>query len=40
MEESDFQKRVYQLCSQIPAGSYTTYLEIARALNTAPRAGT
>lgn len=33
-----FQKRVYHLLAQIPAGRVTTYGSLARALNTSPRA--
>ncbi len=33
-----FQKRVYHLLKQIPAGRVTTYGAIAKALNTSPRA--
>ncbi|KAK3196783.1 hypothetical protein K4F52_000127 [Lecanicillium sp. MT-2017a] len=33
-----FQKRVYHLLKQIPAGRVTTYGALARALNTSPRA--
>jgi hypothetical protein len=35
-----FQKRVCDLCSQVPRGKVTTYGRIAKALNSSPRAGT
>jgi methylated-DNA-[protein]-cysteine S-methyltransferase len=34
MNTTDFQERVYALCSRVPAGRVTTYGEIAMALNT------
>lgn len=35
---TDFQMRVYALCKRVPKGKVTTYGEIARALNSSPRA--
>ncbi|MBS3148714.1 MGMT family protein [Candidatus Woesearchaeota archaeon] len=33
-----FQQKVYSLCEQIPKGKVSTYGELARALNSSPRA--
>ena len=38
MGSSDFQDRVRQALLLIPAGQFTTYKELARALNSSPRA--
>lgn len=35
---TDFQKRVYGACEQIPKGHFSTYMAIARALKSSPRA--
>ncbi|KAK9767182.1 hypothetical protein K7432_003211 [Basidiobolus ranarum] len=35
---TEHQFRVYDLCAQIPAGSFSTYKEISNALNSSPRA--
>ncbi|KXN69615.1 hypothetical protein CONCODRAFT_79246 [Conidiobolus coronatus NRRL 28638] len=35
---TEFQKRVYECCAQIPEGYYSTYGAISKALNSSPRA--
>lgn len=35
---TEFQSQVYQLCSQIPEGYFSTYKRIAKVLNSSPRA--
>ncbi|KAL2918985.1 hypothetical protein HK105_201255 [Polyrhizophydium stewartii] len=35
---TEFQSRVYSLCSQIPKGSFATYKDISDALHSSPRA--